>query len=498
MSDTLSAPTMDPMPIVSGPVEDDTTSPTRPTFEEYIDQNAAAAWNSATEVWNHPAAFNSDVATPSSQADIDAATSSLGLEGPTYAAPAPPAYHPVSAEDANAQAKAKGADLAIPFTAPTTQEALDGIIPEQLANQKAAEVTANYSPGIADRSANFVTSSLVSLADPRNDAAFLLPVIGAEAVGAKVAAALGQGVVGRVASRTAQAAVAGAEQGIVLQPAQWSQAHQDHEDYTIGQALHSIAMQTFLNAGIGGAGGIFGKGVTPSPDTVNAVAKASISQAVNDAPGGVDIKAIVDNGPKTLPVQADVPAGPMPADTPQLAEGSRAAVFAGGKWVAGDVGTEGGFGYGQLLHGDDGRVYTSRMDGMTPLKDGEPAPTTPPQFVTDPYWDAQRSTAERQQIQAEQSARDMAQRARNPVNLELAQAQRANQTTMETAPKLTGDAAADQAAADQMVADKQAQHDALVANGRTAELPPELEPAEQDFLKQHAARESYAACMIGV
>ena len=290
MSGTLD----EPAPMISGPLEDSTSAPTQTTLDESLAATAASGFRSATEVWRNPAALNTNQA-PGTEADQAAAAAlNLGMEGPQYGAPstAPPQTR-MLASDANAENEAHGGTLT-KFDHDTTQETFDTMLADNLANQKDADVISRSAAGIIASPARFATGLLVSLADPRNEAALLIPGIPE----AGIAEALGGGMAARAVTRGGLGAAQNAAVGVGMAPLQYAQASADHEDFSWGETLRNAAYMAAFGALHGGIAGALDRPELP-PETVNAAMKAGVARVMQDHPAGVDIQGLIDHADAT-------------------------------------------------------------------------------------------------------------------------------------------------------------------------------------------------------
>lgn len=320
MSDTL---TDTSSPIVGGPLEDDTSAPVRTTLGESLGATATQAWNALPTVGLSRQAQYQAMRGSAPTADYTAGIESAPYNPDTEDLPHTIQNQPIDPETINAQVKRAGATLT-PFTHPESQPVVDAMIAENRRSQKAASVIANSAAGIIATPARFAVGALVSLADPTNDMAMMIP--GApEAWAARAIEEAGGGVLARTGVRAGVGALQGAAGMAALQPLAAVQASQDHEDYSWGEALRNVA----FGAAIGTAGGaLHGILSRAGPETTEVVAKAATAQVMADAPRGVDVEAILDHD--TAPATADQSARDMasraqnPTD-PELVRTQRAA-----------------------------------------------------------------------------------------------------------------------------------------------------------------------------
>lgn len=100
--------------------------------------------------------------------------------------------------------------------------------------------------------ARFTASMAAGLLDPINLAVGLIPIVGE----ARVASLLGRGAIEaagaaeRAGVRVVAGGVSGAAQMAALQPLEFALSKQEHEDYTMADALRSIALGTVLGGGL--------------------------------------------------------------------------------------------------------------------------------------------------------------------------------------------------------------------------------------------------------
>lgn len=280
-----------PAPMISSPLLDASNeAPAQTTLDESLAATAASGWRNATELWRNPAALNAEAAPPGNPGDLDEATQSLGLEGPTYGAPAAPLKR-MPADAANAANKAAGGTLT-PFTHDTTNEAFNGMLADNLANNKDADVIARSAAGIIASPARVATGMLVSLSDPRNIAAMMIPGVGE----ARVIEALGGGVAARIGGRAALGGVQNAAVGVGLAPLQAAQADTDHTDFSWGETLRNAMFMAAFGAGGGALHGVLGR---VEPETTEATMRAAVARVLTDHPQGVDIQGILDHADAT-------------------------------------------------------------------------------------------------------------------------------------------------------------------------------------------------------
>lgn len=269
-------------PIVGGPLEDDTSSPPRPTIDEGLGAAASNAWLQ-NPLGAGPQASDR---TLGEATDLFNQGTNDQAPGAPSNAPAPP----VSADDANAAAKKAGAQLT-PFTAPVYQASLDAMIANQTKRQQSADVISRTS-GVINTLGQFGVGALVSLADPLNDMAMMIP--GApEAWTAKAIEELGGGILARTAARAGSGALQGAAGMAALIPEQYANATQDHEDFSWGDALRNVVFGAALGTAGGALHGVLSRA---APETTEAVMKAALARVMTDDPRGVDIQGLLDHG----------------------------------------------------------------------------------------------------------------------------------------------------------------------------------------------------------
>lgn len=378
--------------------------------------------------------------------DADAASAERG-EGPDTT--------PVHQDDANAQAKKAGAELT-PFTDPVSQQALQGMIDDQVSKQNAASVIArNGNAILSGKVAQFGVGALVSLADPLNDMAMMIPVAPEAWVAGKLAAA--GGAFGRAGVRAAEGAAQGAAGMAALQPLEYAQDAADHQDFEIGEALRNIAFGAVLG-GVGHAtvGGIIDR---MNPETRIAAARATLADVMNDR--AVDVAPILEAGEALHPPPAII--------TPERIMATM------------DTDTRAAF----------DQVETKLADPALP--DEERAPleqqrqdmldAAEPQARVDLY------------AGAEQAAKDMATRRMNPTDPEMDRMEKTNQQATEAAPKYEGKPSEDLAEVQKMTQEMEQWHAGEVEAGRLQESEA-LKATGADFDEDTKASAAYTACLI--
>lgn len=509
MTDTLGAD--DPAPMISSPVLDETASPVLTTFNESLESTVTRNWNEAVAPYRSAAEYDADEQPPS-----EAEQRSWWPTPPGQAIPFPPAGSEggppilprIKAEDANAMNKQAGGTLT-PF-APGTEigpNTFQQMLKTNLENQKADDVVSRSAAGILASPARFTAGLLVSLANPYNDAAMLIPGLPE----AGLAEALGGGILARAGARAATGAAQNAALGIGLAPFQASQAASDHEDFSWGETLRNAAYMSAFGALHGGIAGALSRPRLP-PETVNDTMAAAVGRVMQDHPSGVDVQAIIDQGEVTrlhseaAAMRAEARAIPTPEDI-ALEQATRPDIVippSGLDPVAQarvDAATEELTRPGAAPSAARAAELHAEIASMT---EGRPLerPVTPraPPPVSD--LEIARNESQRQGLltaaaRAEQSAADMATRATSVTDPELVRAQRINANTIATAPKLEGVMSRDHAEATAMLADKKAEYDGLVASGALNEHP-SLADAGKDHEDYGKAIDAYAkTCAFG-
>lgn len=196
----------------------------------------------------------------------------------------------ISADDANAQVKTAGAQGMTPFTQPTDARSVQSLIDDHMAKMQRADVIArNGSAILSGKVTQFALGALVSLADPLNDMAMMIPVV-PEAFAAEKLIAAGSAL-GRTAVRAGVGAAEGAVGMAALEPLSYLSDVSDHEDWSAGEALRNIAFGAVLGAG-GHAilGGLFGH---LPPATQAAALRVSLANIMHDVP--VDVAGLIDH-----------------------------------------------------------------------------------------------------------------------------------------------------------------------------------------------------------
>lgn len=427
-------------------------------------------------------------------------------------------------DDANKQAKQAGATLT-PFIHPVGQDTLKDLITDNIAQQRRADVISRTADGITGGAARFGVGALVSLTDPLNDMAMMIP--GApDAWAAEKIAQLGGGVLARAAVRGASGALQGAAGMAALVPFQYAAASQDHEDYGWGDALRQVGFGALLGAGGGALHGM----LEGRPDTTDAVLRASMARVLSDDPRGVDVGAILDHG------EAEASTAPPPANSgpvnPELGPKSALSEFPGSEanvWRDGDTVIRTLRNDYFPPNGDPVRPLSNRV--LQPIEANPATRTERLPFVDNIQPLDKFPAAEVVALQAAlrrdglvitddrganfamhdgklivvdpgavkpidrgPSARAMATRAMNATDPELERADRVTETTLATAPKLEGEPSKDLAEVNAMLADVKGRYMEGVSSGTIAEHP-SLADAGKEELDHGNAQSAYAACL---
>ena len=192
-----------------------------------------------------------------------------------------PIRNMIQPDDARARAKAAGVD--INFDKPIPDTTADSIIRQHVKQQQRAAVIARNGDSILSGGvARFVTSSLLSLIDPINDAALMIPAAPEAFVAEKLAGAAS--VFERTMIRGAAGAANGAAGMAALEPLNYAMSKADYNDWTAGDALRNI----FMGAAMGAAGhmvlgGMFGREHLDHETAMDAT-RGAIAQVLNDKP----------------------------------------------------------------------------------------------------------------------------------------------------------------------------------------------------------------------
>lgn len=221
-------------------------------------------------------------------------------------------------DEANAKAKAAGAQVT--FDKPIADATAQSVIDDHVTAQQRADVIArNGNSILSGQVGRFVTSSLVSLADPINLTAMMIPVAPEAFVAEKLAAAAS--VWERAAIRGAAGAANGAVGMAALEPLTYAMSKSDYNDWSAGDALRNI----FIGAALGAGGhmlmgGLFGREHL-DPNTSMEATRAAIAQAADGRP--VDVADLARAG--ELNARADAIDRGLPPVEPPTAEAGIAA-----------------------------------------------------------------------------------------------------------------------------------------------------------------------------
>lgn len=190
----------------------------------------------------------------------------------------------IQPEDANAQAKAAGVNVTFdkPIPATTVQSVIVDHVTRQ---QQDAVIARNGNSILSGSAARFAAGSFLSLFDPVNAAAMMIPAAPEAFVAEKLAAA--SGVFERGLIRGAAGAANGAVGMAALEPLQYAMDKADYNDWSAGDALRRV----FMGAAIGAAGhvalgGLFGREhLTPErADDAMTATRGAIAQVMDDRP----------------------------------------------------------------------------------------------------------------------------------------------------------------------------------------------------------------------
>lgn len=153
-------------------------------------------------------------------------------------------------DDARARVKQEGLDghLKLPDQPSIKSPVLDLMIQDAHDKRDRDLAIARGPQGFIPGALGMVTSLGAGMIDPLNMAAFSVPVLG-EARWGKMLASAGDSIFARAGVRALQGGVQGAVGTAALQPVDWWLHTQDGQDYTMADALKSIAM----GAGMGAA-----------------------------------------------------------------------------------------------------------------------------------------------------------------------------------------------------------------------------------------------------
>lgn len=165
----------------------------------------------------------------------------------------------VSLGDAKAQVKQQGLEghLTLPDQPTIKQPVLDLMLQHADERRQYDAAVSRGPQGFLSGALGFVTELGAGIIDPLNAAAFAVPVIGEARYGMMLRGA-GDSIAARAGINLGVGAATGAVGSAALTPADWWLHTKDGQDYTMADALRSVA----LGAGMGGAfhagGGVFG------------------------------------------------------------------------------------------------------------------------------------------------------------------------------------------------------------------------------------------------
>lgn len=186
--------------------------------------------------------------------------------------------------DANQAIDKAGAKGMTPFTTPTHPDVVKSLIDDYVTGQQRADVIQRNGNSILSGGlARFGVGALLSLVDPLNDVAMLIPAAPEAFVAEKIAAA--GSAVGRTGVRAAAGAANGALGMALLEPLQAFNDYQEHHEWDAGEALRNIAFGAALGAG-GHAllGGLTGRVARLEPEDREAALRAAVADVVHDVP----------------------------------------------------------------------------------------------------------------------------------------------------------------------------------------------------------------------
>lgn len=285
---------------ITGPLPDDVAlqgTPFETTPGEVQSANVGNVWNALPVVRETNAFTRSTLARQAVQqagpavdprsagSDADAASAERG-DGPDTTQ--------VQPEDANKRLPPG----MTPFSHPVSQGTLDSMVQDhQEASQRADVIARNGNSILSGGLARFGVGALVSLADPLNDVAMMLPVAPEAWIAGKMATA--GGIFGRAGIRAAEGGAQGALGMAALQPLEYGQDIEDHTAWSLGEALQNVAFGAALGAG-GHAllGGLFGERVAALPAETRAAAlHVGLADVMADRPVGVS--DLLDHGEAT-------------------------------------------------------------------------------------------------------------------------------------------------------------------------------------------------------
>lgn len=354
----------------------------------------------------------------------------------------------ISPEDATTQAKAAGAQ-GLTFDQPIAGSAATSIINDHVAAQKRAQVIQNYGGGILSKIGSFGIGALVSLADPVQDAALMIPAAPEAFVASKLAAA--GSVFERTLIRGAAGAVDGAAGMAALEPMNYAMSQTEHNDWSAGEALRNIAFGAAMGAaGHMVLGGLFGH--EPDPETTDAALHSSIGQVLNDKP--VDVASELQFAAATKAADdAEAHGVKLPPDN-----------------VVDAMAPDAQARYSEIT---DALAQEDVTPEQRTSLEGEQ------QFLLS---DAQPAAVEALRAQADTAAQDMAKRTMEPApDPVLQQAQRANKAATDDAPKVDPVQDARVAEATQLANDAHQQVQQAIAAGHineTAEMKAAFDAAD--------------------
>lgn len=470
-----------------------------------------------------------------------------------------PDLTPVSAEDAEAKRKAAGAYSMTPITAPVAASALQGMIDDHVAQQNRDSVIARNGNSILSGGvARFGVGALVSLADPLNDMAMMIPVAPEAWVAARLAQA--GGVFGRAGVRAAVGGAQGAAGMAALQPLQYAQDQADHTDFDIGEALRQVAYGAVGGAILHPLGGALSDRMERlSYDTKMGALQTATADVMNGRP--IDAAPILDAGEALHPPPAITGPGikPIPTDwhletEPGGADGytklmlkdedgtvhyqaqivedspgvyglsqienmSRAEKGIGPAFyreIADHVNDMGSKLYVGIDATDSAQAAHTVLDNAGALRRASPEEVMPDQsksaaLLGVPASEVRADLADRKIYEvlprpkgdpayprttdAEAAARDMAARRMTPSpDPEVTRADRLNQQAIDTAPKLEGQPSEDLAEVQKMLADVKEQYAGEVAAGRLQESEA-VKTAGAGYDEMAKAHADYAMCL---
>lgn len=277
--------------LISGDLPDDLAGQNvgpEATQGEALGAAASSAWNSLPMVKQSNIESDRALAGTAPTTSYGGGVEDMGYDPDTENLPHS-APNTISADDANKDLPAGMA----PFTAPVNPDARDAMVARHNADARSADIVSRGAQGIINNPVTrFATGALVSLADPLNDMAMMIPVAPEAFTAARLAAA--GGFIERGAIRAGLGAAQGAAGMAALQPLQYLQDSQDHEAFDIGEALRQVAFGAFA----GGLGGAVHSAISDrisrlDPEAQLGLARASLADVMNDRP--VDVAPILDH-----------------------------------------------------------------------------------------------------------------------------------------------------------------------------------------------------------